>query len=311
MYKYKYRLSSLKKLICRKYKTMSDNSYTISLKGPAMNIDSQEIDALQAAKIFVIVQHTSSPTVNFDYPTKEDTQQPISILESNNVPLVSTREYLINKDAKTNPQKILAFASYLKNIENITIFSTKEIRSQFENAAEVYPTNFVRDFKNTLKYGWIAPSAQEKGKYYITTTGENAMESKFTSHPINSPMKKRKKGIKKAFLPSAIIRPEISNLEIEPINQEFNKYWDLKKKGDRILWILAVAKMVNLGELNFKELSVVASKLGDNIPPTSMSALITPHKKNSRLITPTQNEIKVLKILEPGINYLKELNKPE
>jgi hypothetical protein len=286
---------------------MSDNKYIISLKGPGMGIDSQEIDALQAAKIFVIVQHKISPTANLDYSSTENTPEPISVLESNNVPLVSIREYLMSKNAKTNPEKILVFASYLKNIEDLETFSTKDIRTQFERAAEIYPKNFVRDFKSTLKYGWIAHSNQDKGKYYITTTGERAIESNFSSPKSTSSTKIKKKSGKRVFLPTATIRPEVSKFEIEPINNDLSNYWNLKKKGDRILWILAVAKNANFNELNFKELSSIALKLGDSIQPTSMSALLDPHKKNNRIMTPIQNEIKVIKILEPGIQYLKEL----
>lgn len=282
-----------------------DKTYLITLKGKGMNLENEEIDALQAAKIFVIVQQNSFEN-NSDLSTANgDRSQSLKVLDASGIltPSISVREYLIDSEAKTNPQKILIFAMYLKEMAGNESFSIEEVKSLFRKAAEIVPKNFFRDVRASVKNGWI--TEESRGIYYVTSTGIGVAQSKFKSQQATKPVRIHKKGGKK-FLPTVKIRTEIEDLNLEPISEDYGNYWKLNTKSDKIIWISAVAKTKNINELYFKELTEIASKLGDNIPSNSISALIEFPRKNGRIMTSKIGEIKVVKILEPGIQYLKE-----
>jgi hypothetical protein len=92
---------------------------------------------------------------------------------------VSIREFLNDSQAKRNPDKITAIASYLKIHQARDVFDKQDIIGGFRSAQEAIPKNVTRDMNWALKSGWIAENPDEKGKYYITVTGEKAVKGKF------------------------------------------------------------------------------------------------------------------------------------
>ena len=93
---------------------------------------------------------------------------------------MSLREHLTATEAKRNPDKILAIADYLERIEGLHGFSKDDIKARFRTAGESPPGNFPRDFSWTVSNGWIAEDAQTKGQFYVTRTGQSAVEAGFS-----------------------------------------------------------------------------------------------------------------------------------
>lgn len=83
----------------------------------------------------------------------------------------SVVEYYDRYFPKRNPDKILVFAGYLKEIENRDSFNPGEIKRLFRDAGEVLPANFVRDFGWVIRNGWVAADSEKKGNYFVTKTG--------------------------------------------------------------------------------------------------------------------------------------------
>jgi len=92
---------------------------------------------------------------------------------------VSVREYLAEVGAKRNPDKILAIGKYLVEFRGQESFTSNDVKGQFRLAGEALPANYPRDFRWTVTNGWISEDHQAPGQYYVTGTGDEALESKF------------------------------------------------------------------------------------------------------------------------------------
>jgi len=110
----------------------------------------------------------------------------------------SVVEYMQRRNAKSNVEKILSFAGYIKDVQVRDIFYPNEIKSLFRDAREILPANFTRDFNDVIGNGWIHKDTENPDGYYITQTGLKALESGF-SDPVFKKTKQqnRKKSAKK------------------------------------------------------------------------------------------------------------------
>ena len=92
----------------------------------------------------------------------------------------SLREYLTGTGAKRNPDKILVIADYLERHEGVQGFTREDIKGRFRSAGESPPGNYPRDFNWALTNGWIAEDPSARGQYYVTRTGQSAIEAGFS-----------------------------------------------------------------------------------------------------------------------------------
>jgi|ERR1039457_2777701 hypothetical protein len=89
---------------------------------------------------------------------------------------VAIRELIQDKGARSHPQLITLFAYYREKYQNKTKFSRDDLKQYYEISRENPPKNFIRDFVEVVRRGWI----QEEGdNSYITTKGIEAVESGF------------------------------------------------------------------------------------------------------------------------------------
>lgn len=93
----------------------------------------------------------------------------------------SLREFLDEVRAQRNPEKIVAIGDYLDVSEKLPDFSREDIRGKFRAAGEAPPGNFGRDFAWAISNGWIAEDVQNKGRFYVTKTGKEAVGAKFSA----------------------------------------------------------------------------------------------------------------------------------
>lgn len=282
---------------------MTDNSYTIKILKEGFTFE-QQIDELQKAKIITFLNIPSVTTplegavaspITVTSPTEESVQIPSKASSGNSV--VSPREYILQKKPISNSQKIATFFLYLEEAFLLPSVDKDQVKELFVTARESMPQNFSRDFDSAIRSGWISP-ANEQGKYYLTTTGRQVIENGF-KEIIKNISHKSSKGGKKVILS---IRSEVEGLDLS--NTE--RYWALKSKGDRILWLTAKALEAGISDLNLKELSRLAEKIHDNIPQKSINALIAFNEKNGKIAMPLINDIRVLRILKPGIDYINQ-----
>jgi hypothetical protein len=87
----------------------------------------------------------------------------------------------------------------------------------------------------------------------------------------------------------------ITELDIEAHPEGFPSYWDEKKKGKRITWILTfVYKKYGIDSLSSSDISTLAKKLTDDIPAKNVKAL-TEYSIKASYISPTSTGYRILK----------------
>jgi hypothetical protein len=91
----------------------------------------------------------------------------------------SLREFLTTHEPKRIPEQIVTIACFLKTRRKKASFTKEDLIKCFEEAEEGVPKNLVRDIKWTVKIGWIAPKTDQADAYYLTKTGQEAVNQKF------------------------------------------------------------------------------------------------------------------------------------
>lgn len=163
--------------------------YDLKLSGPGLTIERQ-IDQDEALQIVAILMGgagipRSQPGVGRPVPAMT------SPAAARAGARLSLREFLDSVEAKRNPDKILAIGRYLLDQRGDETFGSDDVKKQFRAAGEPVPANFGRDFRWTITNAWIAEVHEEKGQYYVTESGNHALEQKF------SPDVKKRTGVER------------------------------------------------------------------------------------------------------------------
>lgn len=167
----------------------------ITLKGAGLSYET-EISAFIAGQVMAICFSSEEVSKGGDIKA-------MSTVPSSHQTLTGIREsvaeYLNRYAPKRNPDKILTFASFLKEIHKKDSFQKGEIKGLFRDAGEITPANLTRDFKWTISSGWIAPDPTKKESFYVTNTGFEVLKSGFSDDVVKKskykykPSNKRKK----------------------------------------------------------------------------------------------------------------------
>lgn len=273
----------------------SEESFLIKITGQDYHFE-QKIDSLQRSKIVSFLNIPSQPSIT---PVEVYDENLPVVVSSNNTSSYSPSEYLLQKNATTNPQKIAVFLMYVEDVLFQASAGKEQIKDLFEKSKQNMPTNFTRDFDQAIRFGWIS-GASDGGKYYLTVTGRSAIEKGFSVIDNKNRRTVNHKNVKKKV--KTEIREEIEKLDVNN-SQNLKEYWKLNK-GDKILWLLTVADNQGITDVNFKELSRLATKKHDNILAKSITALLSSHEKNNRVVSPLVGNVRKLKILKLGIDYI-------
>ena len=157
---------------------MSDTElFSLKLSGTGLSVD-QKISKELATRIMLLVfgdGKTETPA------PRENTPESTTGMRKSAKPVngVSLREYLNQHEAKKIPQQIVAIGSYRESSSGKDHFTRDELLSGFRDAKVPAPGNPPRDIARTIELGWIAPAGTEKDQYYVTGTGQSAIESNF------------------------------------------------------------------------------------------------------------------------------------
>lgn len=121
----------------------------------------------------------------------------------------SLPEYYQNVGPKRYREKLTTIAAYLHDVEGQGSFSADELKSQFRTVREAAPANFPRDLSEAIAKGWIAEERDQPGTYYVTRTGLEAVEDKFSANSARKPVRgRRKRASTKGSAPEAPINGE-------------------------------------------------------------------------------------------------------
>lgn len=151
--------------------TESDNDFfRLSLSGEGINIDKRVDRETALAIVAAVLGRSAEPA---------ESRKKSSSLQSMAAPAVSLRKYLDEVAAPNKHDQIAAIGHYILTHEGKASFSRDDIKTHYAVAREPMPANFPRDFNNAIKGGLIQEVHGERGRFYVTVKGENAIEYKF------------------------------------------------------------------------------------------------------------------------------------
>jgi hypothetical protein len=120
--------------------------------------------------------------------------EPNDSSEERGRPPLSLREFLENSGAKRNPDKIATIGRYIISYEGKQVFGRDEVKGRFREIGEPLPSNFSRDFAWALRSGLIAEDPGNRGLYYVTNKGIEAIDGKFSSDIVKKTGQKKTLG---------------------------------------------------------------------------------------------------------------------
>lgn len=114
-------------------------------------------------------------------------------VETKNRP-TSLIEYLQQISPGSNSQYITSFAVYREKYEGMARFSRNDLEAYFSKAKLKPPGNFIRDYNEAVKKGWIHDDGSDS---YVTTKGIEMIEAGFPKETHRPPIQKKKHKKKK------------------------------------------------------------------------------------------------------------------
>lgn len=93
----------------------------------------------------------------------------------------SLAEFFREVGPKKMREKLVTIAAYLHDIAGRDSFTPDELKAQFRGVKETAPANIHRDIGDTVGEAWFAEEPDQQGVYYITQSGLDAVEAKFST----------------------------------------------------------------------------------------------------------------------------------
>ncbi|MBI2355588.1 MAG: hypothetical protein HYV13_00050 [Candidatus Doudnabacteria bacterium] len=211
------------------------------------------------------------------------------------------RQVIIDSNAKTNAQKITAFAVYLRNCQNLESFKPVDIKRLFEKSGEPAPKNLSRDFKTAIQLGYVFELDSGSDDYALSESGLKSVENSFKEETEESP-RKRRRVTNARGTNIKIVREEVKNLIVSPNSDELGDFHNQPSKGMKIIWILAYAYLNNITSLTSTEIEYISTQLLEKISTNAVSALTESFGKKGYFIK-SENRYQIQK---KGLDSLKQ-----
>ncbi len=281
---------------------MDDNSVTITLSGKLSYKD--QISLTQAAQIIAMIGSGEVAPGTFAAAPPKDSR-----VKGGGA---SPRESLEASGAKSNPEKVVAFALHVIRQGGKAAFTSDDVKPLFGRAGEPTPRNLSRDMRDAVRVGWIAESDTNTGEYYVTDKARDVLETGFdqlrgvrrsSSKPAprgrassNKTTRKTSDAIPTAFEDIEIIHPTIDGMV---------GYHKLKTNTDRFLWAVYAAKLLGVGTLDNHHVVWLTDRLGVGIPSKDVSPYYKRLHQRGHLNRTTKDDR--IRITPAGEEYLKAL----
>lgn len=270
-------------------------SVTIKIEGDGLSYQG-ETSVAKAAQVVAFINNDANSRSSYESPTPT-----AIVLETGSRAIGSPREYLLDSQASSNPEKIVVLGKYIATRKDPQVFSIKDLQETFRLAGERMPANITRDINTAISLGLIASSGS-RGEYYVTNRGEEQINAKFvgsTAVPRSSAKTTRSNS------PRLGLNKDVENLTIVSELEGFPGYWDPRfkdNKSTRILWLLQFASANGLEALSSTDISFMAKKLSDDIKPNTVPSKIIGLNRKGRIAKTTDGRFRILK---PGTDFLR------
>ena len=282
------------------------NPIKITISGKLSYEDNISLN--QAAQIIAFID--SSSGANFaTTPAAATRLAPVQIANPG-LTASTPREALDNAAARTNPEKIVAFAGLI-HAEGKDTFTLEDIKPLFRRAREATPKNLTRDFDVVIRLGW-ADEGEAKGEYYLTKKAMSTLESGFererTPRKSSGPSTPKSTGTRR---PRKAIEVPESFSGIDPIPASLDgvvDYTDLGTQKDRFLWVLKLAKTLGIDGLDNKDVVWLTDHLGAGLPSNNVGKTFSDARAAGNVNKSTQTH--KIRITPKGEAYLATVQVP-
>ncbi len=212
---------------------------------------------------------------------------------------LSLRDALTSSGAKTNPEKIVAFALHVGQQGDKDTFTIEDIKPLFRQARETTPRNLSRDLDVAIRANWIA-SSDEKSEYYVTELASDVLQAGFDS--IRNVAAKSKSSPSRRVRKTSIPMPEsFKGIEITPTIDGYINYHKVKTKTDKYLWAINAAKLWGVEALSNIEIVWLTDRLGVCLPSSDLNAYYKPNFKAGYV---NRNSADKVRVLPAGMDHL-------
>jgi hypothetical protein len=147
-----------------------DEDFALKLVGDGISIDKKVSKQIALAVVAAVLSDGTAAT---------SAERLGAADRSRAKPALSLREFLTESRAANNPEQITALGQYMFVHEAKENFSKDDLREAYRRAREVIPKNLPRDVGTAINSAWIHEVPGKAGRYYVTNTGMQQVETKF------------------------------------------------------------------------------------------------------------------------------------
>jgi hypothetical protein len=150
----------------------------ITIKGPGINVERDVADGV-AREVLLLVLGGRAAEQRDGADDQSSLQRAPLRGEQPLHGRMKLREFLNAHNPKRHPEKIATIAEYLKTYESKATVTKQSLAKAYEDASEPVPGNLSRDITWSVKIGWLAAKQGERDTYFITSSGSQAVRTKF------------------------------------------------------------------------------------------------------------------------------------
>ncbi len=178
--------------------------YKVKIEGPGLNLE-KEVSAAVGEQVVVLLvtgqavgggRHNMTGAQLGETGKRDGARIVVGPGQGDGSPNMSIREYMNECLAQRIPDKIAAIGAFLRKHRGQQSFTRSDLEIMFEEAAEPIPRNMPRDIKWAVRVGWVAQKSGDKGVYYVTHPGMNAVQNRFPGEMVKktsqNPSRKRR-----------------------------------------------------------------------------------------------------------------------
>ncbi len=165
-------------------------AFSISVEGEGVTIK-KDVDPARARQVIDLLMGGSLPSGPSASPAAHGaTVQPgagTQTPSARQMGRMSLREFMNDSQATSYPEKIVAIGTYLDVHEGQDSFSRDDIKTRLAQAREKAPGNLPRDFGVVLRNGWVDEDPKKPETFFVTNTGRQAVDQKFSGDVRRTP----------------------------------------------------------------------------------------------------------------------------
>jgi hypothetical protein len=207
---------------------------------------------------------------------------------------MSPKEALEASGAKTNPEKIVAFALLVYQQSGKEAFTLEDVKPLFRQAREATPGNLARDLATAIRSGLVA-EAETNGEYYVVDKALDVFESGFESLRSKRPPGSRSSSGSAKRRPRKPVTVPVAfdGLAPSPTVDGLINYHKVKTKMDKYLWAVNAAKLLGVDAVDAGEIAWLTDRLGEGISKNDLNGYFRGNQRHGYVNKNAEGKVRI------------------